>query len=191
VVLNESIGKVRVVYTGADGGSNILYKESSTSNISFSSQLTLISGSFNNVTSTHQTFNPDVVILASNSTQAVGVLASDGAPPVTSVRAVSGNAVEQVGDTAVTRLQEQSLQAYPNPFANTATVSYTIAEGGAYNLSLYDGRGILIKTVKQGSAVVGEKSTLVINGATLQKGLYYLKLQTSNSTQTLKLMLIR
>lgn len=79
VILNESDSKVRIVYTSGDSGGKILYRESLTSSISFSSQLTLMSGdTYNNSTSTKANFNTDVVILASSSTEAVGVLASDG-----------------------------------------------------------------------------------------------------------------
>ncbi len=78
VILNESIGKLRVVYTDRDGGGNILYRESSVNNISFGSQHTLISGSYNNSTSSKGNFTSEVVILASSTSQAVGVLASDG-----------------------------------------------------------------------------------------------------------------
>ncbi|WP_299823932.1 T9SS type A sorting domain-containing protein [uncultured Pontibacter sp.] len=75
VILDEFNAVVRVVYTEQDGGGNIYYKESSTSQISFGIQRTLIAGSYNNVTSTKHNFNGEVVILASNSSQAVGVLA--------------------------------------------------------------------------------------------------------------------
>jgi hypothetical protein len=76
-VLNETLGKIRVIYTASEGNNNIVYKESSTSSISFGSQMTLISGSNNNVTSTKQNFTNEVVILASNGSTTASVLASD------------------------------------------------------------------------------------------------------------------
>jgi hypothetical protein len=76
-LLNESIGKIRVVYS-LEGGGDILYKESFTSSISFGSQLTLITGGlYSNATSTKDNFTSEIVILASDNTKAVGVLASD------------------------------------------------------------------------------------------------------------------
>ena len=89
-ILNESSNKIRVVYTSQDGGGNILYKESSKDNISFGSQRTLINGTYNNSTSTKDNFSSEIVILASNDTEAVGVLAIDNSsnsapdPPVLS-----------------------------------------------------------------------------------------------------------
>src|SRR5690606_4846029 len=78
----EDIDKLRVVYTHQNNGGNILYRESPISSISLSSPFTLISGTHDNSTSTKDNFTTEVVILASNSSQAVGVLATDGdAPP--------------------------------------------------------------------------------------------------------------
>lgn len=88
VILNEAKGKVRVIYTSGDSGGSILYRESAISPISFSPELTLISGGkYNNPTSTKDNFTSDIVVLASSSTQAVGVLAADDqetppAPPI-------------------------------------------------------------------------------------------------------------
>ncbi|HSI76545.1 MAG TPA: fibronectin type III domain-containing protein, partial [Lunatimonas sp.] len=77
VILNEDKNKLRVVYTSQNNGGNILYRESYVSNISLSSQMTLISGTYDNSTSTKDNFTTEIVILASNSTHAVGVLATD------------------------------------------------------------------------------------------------------------------
>lgn len=78
VVLNEVKEKIKVVYTSQEGGGDILYKESSTSSISFGSQNTLIRGDYNYPTSLKDTYNPSVVVLASTNTQAVGIIGSDG-----------------------------------------------------------------------------------------------------------------
>src|SRR5690606_17118924 len=86
VLLNEDADKLRVVYTHQNNGGNILYKESPISSISLSSPATLISVTYDNSTSTKDNFTTEVVILASNSSQAVGVLAIDGdAPPPTPI----------------------------------------------------------------------------------------------------------
>lgn len=79
VILNEEQGRLKVIYTSNNSGGNILYKETATSSISFGSQLTLLNGTYNNPTSSKDNYNPDVVVLVSNNTHVVGVLASDGA----------------------------------------------------------------------------------------------------------------
>ena len=65
VILNESINKVRVVYTSSDSGGDIVYKESPTSSISFGSEMTLISGTYNNSTTSKQNQNGEMVVMAS------------------------------------------------------------------------------------------------------------------------------
>ncbi|TPE42501.1 LamG-like jellyroll fold domain-containing protein [Pontibacter mangrovi] len=88
VILNEAENKIRVVYTSGDSGGNILYRESAFSPIKFGSQLTLMSGgSYNNTTSTKDNFTDDIVILASSSSEAVGVLATDATTGMPSVPA--------------------------------------------------------------------------------------------------------
>ncbi|MBT0812302.1 T9SS type A sorting domain-containing protein [Litoribacter ruber] len=82
VVLNEDQKKIRVVYTDRNGGGNIEYNESSTEKIAFGPQLRLMSSSvLNNSTGAKDNFTTDVVILASSTTHAAGVLATDGTPP--------------------------------------------------------------------------------------------------------------
>jgi hypothetical protein len=76
-LLNTSEETIKVIYTASQNGDDIVYREANTSDLnSFGSEQTLISGSYDNVTSTKQNFTDEVVILASNdSTQAVGVMA--------------------------------------------------------------------------------------------------------------------
>lgn len=96
VVLNEAAGKVKVMYSthnvnfDATRNGDILYRESSTSAISFGPPVTLMSGagiySLQYVTSAHQTYDPAIVVWATNESvsplKAVGVLATDaGSPP--------------------------------------------------------------------------------------------------------------
>ncbi|HRE52382.1 MAG TPA: T9SS type A sorting domain-containing protein [Flavitalea sp.] len=83
VILNETLGKLKVVYTSSESGGNIVYKESSASTISLGAQAVLITGSYNNATSAKQNYSEDIVILASSGSQVVGALASDNnQPPV-------------------------------------------------------------------------------------------------------------
>ena len=72
VILNESVNRLKVIYSLSSG--TVSYKESPISAINFSLPFTLLNGLYNYATSTKATYNPEVVILASNSTTAVGVL---------------------------------------------------------------------------------------------------------------------
>lgn len=83
VLLNETLGKLKVVYTSETNGGTILYRESSTSNISFGAAATLMGTAADDVnfaTSTHQTYSNQVVVLATKQApprQIISVMASD------------------------------------------------------------------------------------------------------------------
>ncbi|SFU79375.1 Por secretion system C-terminal sorting domain-containing protein [Pontibacter akesuensis] len=87
VILNETAGKLKVIYTASNSGGNILYRESSVQRISMGSENVLIRGTYNNTTSSKDNYTSDIVVLASNSTHAVGVLASDAATEITAPQA--------------------------------------------------------------------------------------------------------
>ncbi len=75
VVLNEQLGSVLVAYTEQDAGGKILYRETSTSSISFGPAQVLISGAtYNNVTSTKQTFTDQILFVAATSSKVAGTL---------------------------------------------------------------------------------------------------------------------
>jgi hypothetical protein len=74
VLLNELASSVMVVYTGREGGGDILFRESATSSICFSPRKILIRGPVNDATSTKQTIDRSLVVLASGSNSASGVL---------------------------------------------------------------------------------------------------------------------
>jgi hypothetical protein len=83
IVINEQIDRLIVAYTQRDGGGDILYRESSTENISFAPSRVLISGSNNNVSSTKQSFTDELFILAGTGSKVKGTLLVGpvGGPP--------------------------------------------------------------------------------------------------------------
>ncbi|WP_132053495.1 T9SS type A sorting domain-containing protein [Pseudocnuella soli] len=96
VLLNEALGKLKVVYSSQTNGGEILYRESATANISFSSAATLmgsVADDVNFASSTHQTYTNEVVVVATKQAaprQIIGVMASDGAPTDVTPPVVSG-----------------------------------------------------------------------------------------------------
>ncbi|WP_114782260.1 T9SS type A sorting domain-containing protein [Botryobacter ruber] len=170
VILNEVIGKLKVIYTAGSFGGEILYRVSPTSHISFSSPLTLIGGAYNYATSVKASYSSEVVILASTSSEAVGVLATDPSP---------------VKDELL-----GNIYVYPNPISSTGIVSFALPEGGEYRILLYNSNGDKIKGLEgEGVAVAGELYTTQINCAHLASGLYIVRLQTSKGTKHFKLIL--
>jgi hypothetical protein len=195
VILNEAAGKVKVMYSthniNVDGtrSGDILYRESSTSAISFGPPVTLMSGAGNYnleyTTSAHQTYNPAVVVWATNESvsplKAVGILATD---------AVSSGAIARSSATPalISADDKGKWLVYPNPFANRTTVDFTLPGSGRYSMILYDSEGRRIRLIRYGWAEAGVRNTVSIDGAHLAAGLYYIKVQVGRKIQTLKLL---
>lgn len=73
IVLNEQDQSLMVVYsfTGGNGSGDIVYRKASLSNLSFGPRTTIMRGSLNNVSSTKQNVDGDVVFVAANLSDAV------------------------------------------------------------------------------------------------------------------------
>lgn len=155
VVLNEALDKVRVIYTSHDNGGAILYRESPSSGIQFGSQMTLLDGgTYNNSTSTKENFTSDIVILASSSTQAVGILATDGSllpkVPAAPILAAPANLSADVPvSTTLSWNASSGAKSYEAQVSNSSsfstidltqsgiTDSYVTVNGLAYNTTYY------------------------------------------------------
>ncbi|WP_299701341.1 T9SS type A sorting domain-containing protein [uncultured Pontibacter sp.] len=177
LILNEALGKIKVIYTSDTYGGDILYKESSISNISFCSEHTLIKGNYNYASSTKHHYSKDVIVLASNETSVVGVLATDD--PTNNEPLASDCDMEDNG---------RDFFAYPNPFATHTTVNFSFPENQEYTLTLYDSNGAKVSQVSNNTAVGGELNQLTVDASTLARGLYILKLETSNKVRAIKLV---
>ena len=178
VILNELHDRLKVVYTAAESGGNILYKESAVSNITFGPEYMLINGNYNFATSVKDTYNSDVVLLASTNTTAVSVLATDQPRQSLSV-------------TKSVPSQNNFLKVYPNPISTNAIASFSVPKGEAYQLNLHDLKGRLITRLVETKSESGETQTVPINGGSLSNGIYLLQLQTSQSTQTSKIVVTK
>jgi hypothetical protein len=71
VMINEASNLLRVVYTSAEGFNTIVYKDSPLNSISFGARQTMMSGAFNDVTSTKQNWATTFVAVASDSANSI------------------------------------------------------------------------------------------------------------------------
>lgn len=169
VVLNEEVGKLRVIYSSQPNGGQILYRESRIPKLSFGQELSLMSGMYDFATSAHQRFVSQVVILASNDEQTAGVLAFD--------------------DPAAVEIQEE-MEVFPNPFDVATRVRFALPAGGAYTLTLLNSMGQTVSQ-QQGSAQAGKQVSLEVVGTGLSNGIYFLWLQTPAKTEVIRVLVQR
>jgi hypothetical protein len=172
VLLNEVTDKIKIVYTNQTNGGQIFYKEAPVCCIIFSPAATLMGGSganYNFASSTHQAYNSDVAIMATN----------QGSPQIVSVLASDASSGIQTGIQAT---------VYPNPFVSHITFSFTLPHTETYVIKLYDSKGSLIIQVDEGTAKANITKSVKINGSGLAAGLYMVSIRTRNDKKVLKLV---
>jgi len=87
-----------------------------------------------------------------------------------------------------TALGGYTLSAAPNPFTKTTTIRFTLPAAGKVSLKLYDVTGSLVTVMATGHRDAGTY-TLPTTATSLAKGIYVLKLETSNGNTTQKLII--
>lgn len=80
---------------------------------------------------------------------------------------------------------ENSLNVYPNPMTDNATVNFTLAEAANVNVVLVNALGQVVINADLGSMSAGEQNYL-LNTESLSNGLYFLNVQVGKNTITKK-----
>ncbi len=81
-------------------------------------------------------------------------------------------------------------QNYPNPFNPTTNIKYSVPEAGNVTLSVYNTVGEEVAVLVDGFSASGFFE-VSFNASNLPSGVYMYKLQSANSVQTKKMMLLK
>jgi thiol-disulfide isomerase/thioredoxin len=81
-------------------------------------------------------------------------------------------------------------QNYPNPFNPTTTLRYGLEKNGSVEITLFDVRGLRIKTLFSGQQQAGNHE-LAVNGTDLASGVYFYRIKAGQFQQTRKMVLVR
>jgi len=86
-------------------------------------------------------------------------------------------------------------QNYPNPFNPSTVINYELPFDGIVNVSIYNAKGKLVKTLLNKHQTAGFKNltwnSLDKNGNAVSAGLYFYTITTSESQQSMKMVLLK
>ncbi|UOQ66085.1 MBG domain-containing protein [Hymenobacter volaticus] len=102
-----------------------------------------------------------------------------GAPAqarVTAVTTSSPAVLSTATSTSALKSVDQSLEVYPNPMSDKATVRFTAPAGGKAQVYLYNGVGSLVSTLYNAEIVGGHEYTLPLSSENLPEGVYMCRL---------------
>jgi hypothetical protein len=99
------------------------------------------------------------------------------------------SAVEDAENTPVVN-GFQLAQNYPNPFNAATTINYMLAKPGMVKIELYNTLGQRVRTLVNEFKASGSHS-LKINFDNLNTGIYFYKIETSDFSQTAKMVLMK
>ena len=96
------------------------------------------------------------------------------------------NSTLSVDDIALNNILE--LKSYPNPSNDEAAIQFNMPSGSNVNISVYNILGAHITTLVDNESYSAGVHSIKWNTSNINSGLYFLKLQAGNSSQTLKMM---
>ncbi len=86
-------------------------------------------------------------------------------------------------------------QNYPNPFNPVTTIKFNMPKADKVNLSVYNVKGQLVKTLVNGIATAGNNEIrwtgVDNNNKSVSTGVYFYKLETSNHKEMKKMLLVK
>ncbi|MBW6513477.1 MAG: T9SS type A sorting domain-containing protein [Candidatus Syntrophosphaera sp.] len=98
-------------------------------------------------------------------------------------------------DTSMPAVSNMLLQNFPNPFNPETTIGFDLPQAGKTNLSIYNVKGQLVKTLVDGDLGFGRHSYLwngTDNGGnSVSSGLYFYRLSSGGHTESRRMMLLK
>lgn len=93
-------------------------------------------------------------------------------------------------ETARNLPETVSIEAYPNPFNNVTTLSYTLTRNSRVSIRVYDLNGKLVETLMEGEQVIGAHD-ISWNGRSVSSGVYIVEVESNGIRALRKLVLMR
>lgn len=113
----------------------------------------------------------------------------------TSIKVKFSDITVGTNDNVVVNKPTMLKQNYPNPFNPTTTISYSVNSAEKANVSVYNVKGQLVKTLVDGYVNAGDHSVvwngLDNNNSPVSSGVYFYKLSTPSTSEIKKMVLMK
>ena len=110
-------------------------------------------------------------------------ISTDGNTEYSNIVSVSKSKNNPLGKTKL-------FKNYPNPFNPSTQISFTLADAGNVNVSVYNALGQKVAELVNGNMNAGTHK-VEFNGSNLSSGLYIYRLETPNYSKTMKMLLLK
>jgi len=104
------------------------------------------------------------------------------------------NAISDNDDQFAPELS-QKAKSYPNPFKSSTSISFDISASGTVNLSIYNLKGQLVRTLAAGNLDCGRHSVVWDgtdnSGRAVTNGLYFYRLTANGHSESHKMLLLK
>lgn len=77
---------------------------------------------------------------------------------------------------------------FPNPVNSLADIVWTLQEAGTFRIELYNANGLFVKQLARGAGEAGQEMQQQLDASRLPKGVYYIRLITSDEVRTIRLV---
>jgi hypothetical protein len=129
------------------------------------------------------TYHSYYIVARPETTVTPGVIPGFSTPHMAANSNLYTFGVEEFGDEQVT----QSLSAAPNPFTQSATISYSLAKSSNVRLTVYNTAGQVVETLVNDVQPAGRYS-IDYDGVSLPSGIYFYRLNTADNNVTKSLI---
>jgi hypothetical protein len=114
----------------------------------------------------------------------------DGVTPYVVVGNCADEKSGPVSQNGFSSVQETEMIAYPNPFDNVTTISFTAGQSGDFSVRVYNSLGREVANVFEGYAEEGKSYSKNFDAGSLPEGIYYYNLKIGVDVNIMKKLIL-
>jgi hypothetical protein len=109
----------------------------------------------------------------------------------TSSSSASVTLLEETGDDLALDQEKYKFTAFPNPFSDEVTVTFSMEDSGEVTLDIFDVKGTLVRRLYQGHAEANKEMSFQQGAGKMADGIYIVRLVSNQQVSHRKIILKR